>query len=133
MRECVCSAHVSECVSKVPHSFIMSSKCEKESGDEQKKKNGESKDEGKVEKKQQKQEVLLMGLLQMTECVYCFHFLCLLWCCVIVVCLAAMKPGRGQQTSLWEGGSVKDLDLTAHICGQRSTPPPWFTDNEALY
>lgn len=35
----MCSPHVSECVSKVPHSFIMSSKCEEQkSRDEQKKK-----------------------------------------------------------------------------------------------
>lgn len=34
---CACSPHVSECVSKVPHSFIMSSKCEEQkSRDEQK-------------------------------------------------------------------------------------------------
>lgn len=44
-----------------------------------------------------------------------------------------MKPGRGQQTSLWEGGSVKDSNLTAPTWGQRSTPPSWFTDDEALY
>lgn len=73
-----------------------------------------------------------MDFLQSMFCVCCFHFLCLFWCCVIVVCLAAMKPGRGQQTSLWEG-SVKDLNLTAPTWGQRSTPPSWFSDDEALY
>ena len=44
-----------------------------------------------------------IDFLQSISRVYGFHFLCLLWCCVIVVCLAAMKPGGGQQTSLWGG------------------------------
>lgn len=60
IRECVCSPHVSECVSKVPHSFIMSSKCEEQkSRDKKKKKGGESRDGVKVERKQQQQELLL--------------------------------------------------------------------------
>lgn len=39
--EYVCVLHTSECVSKVPHSFIMSSECEeKKSRDKQKRKVG---------------------------------------------------------------------------------------------
>lgn len=59
VREYVCSPHVSECVSKVPHSFIMSSKCEEQKSRDKQKQLGERRDEGKVERKQQKQEVLL--------------------------------------------------------------------------
>lgn len=58
-------------------------------------------DEEKVERRKQRQEVLL-GIFCNWQCV-CFHFLYLLWCCVIVIYLAAVKTGRGQQTSLWGG------------------------------
>lgn len=60
---CVCSPHMSKCVSKVPHSFIMSSKCEEQkSRDKQKNKKNKTKEsriEGKVDRKHQRQEVLL--------------------------------------------------------------------------
>lgn len=56
---CACSPHVSECVSKVPHSFIMSSKCEEQKSRDKQNKTEERRDEVKVERKQQKQDVLI--------------------------------------------------------------------------
>lgn len=89
---------------------VTSRKVETSKKKQKKKKNTSGRrDEGEIESYKQKQDVHFW-----TSCSRYSVFLVFIsyayWCCVIV-CLAAMKPGRGQQTSLW--GAVKDSVLTA--------------------
>lgn len=94
-------------------------------------------DEKKMgERKHKKQEVLVWVSCCCHSVSIVFissaYFLCCF--CRYLSGRAAMKPGRGQQTGLWEGGLPRISKIRpAPTWGQRSTPPSWFADDEALY